>query len=289
MRTLKLLQLLILTMLVVSSCSSLPGRADTRTLVIKNKAAGYQDDGIRQYNSGRYNQALDLFELAYQLNASIDNGEGMVLTLNSIGKTKMSELKYVEALEFFEKAIIMSERINDRLLILRSRGNLGDYYSKIGELDTAYELLFREMENQKSINSEESAYIAHSLSLILRKKGNYDEALVYLEQSLNFNKKEKAYRALAADYYMLASINSLQKKYPDAFFYAKEALHFDKMIEYSQGIASDLDALSIISDKMGNLIEAENYKKRSEAVLNAISNINEIEIEETELDNNQAQ
>jgi len=282
----KLLLALSLLAVIFSSCSSLPGRTEIRSLEIKNRAAGYHDNGISQYNSGRYSQALDLFDLAYQLNTSVDYEEGIILTLNSIGKTKLAESKYEEAYEAFAKALVIAERINNRSLVLNTKGNLGDYYSKSGELETAYNLLHEELISEKSVKSEESAYLAHSISLILRKQGKYDEALAYVNQSLTYNRKNRTYRALAADYYMMASIHSLQKKYTDAMVYALEALKYDKMIEYSQGIAADLEALSLISEKINHSEEAEIYKKRSVAVLEAIGIINEIENEQIELDNN---
>jgi len=281
------LYLLIVLFFLASSCSSLPGKEETGTLEVKNKAAGYQKDGISQFNSGRYEQALDMFKLAYQLNASIDNEEGMVLTLNSLGKTKLAELEEDESFEYFTRALIIAERLNDEFLLMQTKGNIADFYIKLDKIDKAYSLLNEEYNKIKSVNNEESAYIAHNLSLVLRKQKKYDEALLYLNQSLTYNLKNNALMALAGDYYMKASIHSLQKKYTEAFEYAKKALYYDKMIEYSRGIAADLDALSIISFKMGNKEDAESYKTRSTAVLEAIANINSIEVENIELDANQ--
>ena len=289
MSRIKLVSAVFFIILIISSCSTLPGKVDTRTLEIKNKAAEYQKDGITQYNAGRYSQALDLFDLAYNLNASVDNEKGIVITLNSIGKTKLAESEYDNALNLFHSALLIAERLEDDLLILRTIGNLGDYYIKIGEVDSAYELLISKFGTIDSIKNEESAYLAHSLSLIFRKKGQYDEALIYLNQSLKYNLKEDAYRALAADYYMLASINSLQSNYLEARTYAEEALKYDKMIEYPQGIAADLLALSIISEKMGNHEDSEVFKKRADTVLNAIGSINKIENEQSEPENDQTQ
>jgi len=274
---------------VFISCSTLPGKEDDRSLVIKNRAAEYQKNGIAHYNAGRYTLALDLFELAYQLNASIDNQDGMILTHNSIGRTKLAEFKNEEALEYFKSGLVIAERINEKKLILLTKGNIGDYYIKIDDLDSAFSLLNTEMESMKSVKDEESANLAHLFSLILRKQKKYIEALEYLNKSLNFNLKNKFYRPLAADYYMLASIFSLQEKYSEALLYAEEALKYDKMIEYSQGIATDLEALAIISEKNGNLEDAEIYNKRAEIVLEAIGNINQIEKEQSDLDNNQSQ
>ncbi len=279
--------LFVLIFLSITSCSSLPGRKETRTLDRRNKAAGYQQDGITQFNSGRFAQALDLFELAYELNASIDYEEGIVLTLNSMGKTKLSESKNEEAFNLFSKALLIVERLNNELLLMRTKGNIADFYIKNAEIDKAYEILQVMLVNIDGIKNEESAYLAHTMSLVLRKKGQYDEALSYLSSSLSYNQKNNAYRALAEDYYMMSSINSLQKKYPEAFEYAQKALEYDKMIEYSPGIAADLEALSLIAKKMGKKDESELYLKRSLAVLDAIANINKIENELTELDENQ--
>ncbi len=286
----KIIVLIIIPIIsVFFSCSSLPGKVDPRSLAVKNKAASYLKDGITQYNSGRYTQAIDLFQLAYQLNASVDNEVGIVVALNSIGKTKLAQGKTDEAFTLFNQALTTSERLEDEQLLLRTKGNLGDYYTKTGELDNAISVLKSELDKIEKIENEESAYIAHSYSLILRKKGEYDKALTNLNRSLDYNLKEDAFRPLASDYYMMASILSLKGNYSEALLYALNALKYDKMIEYPQGIAEDLDALSIISGKLDNIIDSDIYKKRAIAVREAIGNTVEREKLESELENNQTQ
>ncbi|MDA3810590.1 MAG: tetratricopeptide repeat protein [Spirochaetaceae bacterium] len=284
-----LLLLLIISITTFFSCSSLPGKKEERTLDIRNNATEYLKKGITYYNSGRYKQALDFFDLALQLNTSIDNEEGNIRTLNSIGKTKLAEIKHDDAFKYFEQAMVIAERIEDYKLILLTKGNLVDYHIKIENLESALVLLNSEINALNDIKDEESAYLAHNYSLILRKQKKYEESLEYLYKSLKFNEKNKAYRGLAADYYMLASIRSLQMKYEEAKKYALEALKFDKLIEFPQGIASDLQALAIISEKSGNMIDAEVYNKRSQAVLDAIGNINQLENEQTDLDHSLTQ
>lgn len=283
---LKTFIVILLFNLSFTACSSLPGTKETRTLNTRNKAAGYQQDGILQFNSGRFAQALDLFDLAYQLNTSIDYEEGIVLTLNSIGKTKLAETKLTEAFETFSKALLIAVSLDNELLILRTKGNMADYYIKSDDIEKAFDILIDALENIDGIKNEESAYLTHTMSLVLRKMSQFEEALNYLDPSLTYNQKNNAYRALAEDYYMMSSIYSLQKKYKEALAYALKALEYDKMIEYSPGIAADLEALSLISAKMGNDVESSLLMKRSNAVLDAISNINKIENELTELDEN---
>ncbi|MBI9098966.1 MAG: tetratricopeptide repeat protein [Spirochaetaceae bacterium] len=285
----KILILFLILSFISNSCSSLPGKKDLRSLEIKNKAVKFQKDGISQFNAGRYKQALDFFNIAFLLSASIDNEEGLVLTLNSIGRTKLAESENEEAYESFSKALIIAERLGDSLLIMKTIGNLADYYIMTGDLDRAFSLLTDSLEEADGIKSTESAYLAHTLSLVFRKRGEYDESLEYLNKSLTYNLKNNAFRALASDYYMMASIYSLQLNYNEALHFAQEALKYDKMIEYSQGIAADLEALAIISGKMGNTEISEIYLNRSIAVLNAINNVNELEVQKLDPNNDLVQ
>lgn len=264
------------------SCSSLPGKKDVRTLDTKNKAAEYLKSGIAQFNGGRYSRALDLFELAYQFNASVDHEEGVVAAMNSIGRTYLFEGKGEEALEIFESALKTSIRLNDRPLIMATKANLSDYYVKEEDFQTAETLLVEELNTYGKIDTSESALLAHNLSLVLRKGERYEEALIWLNQSLAFNSKNDFFRALAADYYMLSSIYSLMGQYETAYQNALSALEFDKMIEYPQGIASDLEALSIITGKMGRDDESLSYSERQKAVLEALKAINQISDEQSE-------
>lgn len=285
----RIVYVLLIVLWVCSSCSSLPGKKEIRTVDIRNKAAEYHKDGINQFNSGRYAQALDLFDLAYKLNASIDYEEGLAITLNSIGRTKLATGEKSVSLEAFTKALSVSERLNNIALIQTSKNNLAEYYLNEEDLINAYDILSEELADSDVSKSKENAKLAHTLSLVLRKQGKYDEALIYLNRSLKYNMKNDMYRGLAADYYMLASIYSLRSKYDEALNYALEALKNDKIIEFSHGIAADLEALSIISSKMGSKEDAEIYKMRAQTVLDAISTLNKIDDDNRVSDNTQVQ
>lgn len=271
-----------LLLITVASCSSLPGKKDVRTVETKNKAAEFLKDGIGQFNAGRYSRALELFELAFQLNASVDHEEGIVASMNSIGRTYLIEGNTEKAFEIFDQALTIAVRLNDRALIMATKANLSDYYVKEEILKEADTLLREELDTYGKIDSPESALLAHNLSLVLRKEKKYDEALIWLNQSMAYNLKNDFFRALAADYYMLASIYSLMEQYNPAYQNALLALEYDKMIEYPQGIASDLEALSIISGKMGDEENERIYAERNKAVLDALRTINRIKNEQPE-------
>jgi len=268
---------LIMTLFLFAGCSSLPGKKEFRALDTRNKAAEYLKNGTVQFNNGRYDRALELFQVSYRLNASIDHEEGIVAVSNSIGKTYILEKRFNEAKSLLDKAMKIALRLNNRALIQASAGNLADYFLKTDKLEEAEGLLRENLSSPDSVNTDESALLSHKLALLLRKRGEFDEALLFLQSSLKYNEKNSLYKALASDYYLMASIHSLMKDYEQAEFFGKEALRYDKMIEFSQGIASDLDALSTIMQRAGKEEEASVYAERYERAMSAISALNKID------------
>ncbi|MBN2656640.1 MAG: tetratricopeptide repeat protein [Spirochaetales bacterium] len=266
----------------MSGCSTLPGKKETKNVEIRNKAAEYLKNGNAQFNMGRYGRALELFEMAEQLNASLDYEEGLVAVYNSIGQTLLMAGRFDDALDILNSAMAISVRLDINLLIMKTSGNLADYYIKVGNLAEAERILRDVLPSPQSVDSAESALAAHKFSLLMRKQGNLNEALTYLESSIKYNEKNKLYKALGTDYYLMASIYSLKKEYDQAVFFGEEALRYDKMVEFAQGIAADLEALSIIYKKAGREPEAEIFARRYEKAKTAIIILNKIEEDQVE-------
>ncbi|MBB6478625.1 tetratricopeptide repeat protein [Spirochaeta isovalerica] len=274
------LTFVLFVLILLAGCSSLPGKKETKNVELKNKAADYLKNGTSQYNAGRYSRALDFFEKAEQLNASLDYEEGLVAVYNSIGQTKMMEGLFEEAIDYLNDALEIALRLENEALILSTTGNLADYYMKVEDLDEAERILRDSLPSPDDADSDEKAMLAQKFSLLLRKKGLYNESLAFLESSVSYHEKNKQYKALASDYYMMASVYSLKREYDRAVFFGEEALRYDKLVEFSQGIAADLQALSIILEKAGREAESRIYAQRYEKARKAINAINNTEDEQ---------
>ncbi len=96
-----------------------------------------------------------------------------------------------------------------------------------------------------------------------RTLGNYAKALEYFDKSLQINTANKLIESAAADYYMIASVYSLQARYEEAVKSAETALSLDKKIESSPGIAQDLYALGLIETRRKDLAAAYDYFQRA--------------------------
>ena len=101
--------------------------------------------------------------------------------------------------------------------------------------------------------------------------GDLAKAREDLEKSLAINLAHKLAEETAADYYMLASLDSKQGNLDSAMKNAELALATDKKIENSIGIAMDLYALGVISSKRKDMAAAYDYFQRSYLVSTTLS------------------
>jgi tetratricopeptide (TPR) repeat protein len=105
--------------------------------------------------------------------------------------------------------------------------------------------------------------------------GNLAEALASYKTSLDINLAKKLNAEAASDYYMIASVHSLQGDFGEADRNAQLALAFDKKVENSPGIGQDLYALGLIARKRKDLAAAFDYFQRSYLVYTTVGLVTE--------------
>ena len=87
---------------------------------------------------------------------------------------------------------------------------------------------------------------------------------------MEINLASKLTEQAASDYYMIASVHSLDGRYDDAIRNATLALTLDKQIEDSRAIAKDLHALGLIASKKGDAAAAFEYFQRAYLVFTTL-------------------
>jgi len=247
---------------VLLSCSSAPKQSDT-VITVKRQADQDAASGESYYRQGRYPLALQFFSQALSQYTSVDDGEGVVRSYNSVGKC------YV-ALGSFDDAERMFQRAHDRAredtpsLRFDSSVALAELYLARGDPARAREILMEEQKGDaRGRSPQQTAQLLHDLGTAEKNLGNSDAALAWLEQSLKINVAGKYLAEAASDYYMIASVHSREGRYDDALASAGRALALDKQVESSPGIAKDLYALGVISAKKGDQQAAFDYLQRA--------------------------
>ena len=81
---------------------------------------------------GLYPEALEQFQKALVIRREIEDRAGEDVTLNNIGSIYWNQGRYSEALEQYQDALIIQQEIGDRLLEGTTSHNIGSIYHKQG-------------------------------------------------------------------------------------------------------------------------------------------------------------
>jgi tetratricopeptide (TPR) repeat protein len=261
--------------LLLAACSSAPKKSDTATDV-KNRAAQAALSGNTYYRQGRYELALQFFTQALNENLSVDNEAGVVQSYNSIGRVYLAVGMNDEAESAFVKASAIAVRLGGEPLFVTSN-NLGELYLRRGDARGAVEIFERVLAGSlKDVQPDQVGLLYHNLGSAYKATGELDEALAWLRKALAINLAEKLYEEAAADYYMIASVQSKQGDYAAAAKNAELALENDKRMENALGVTKDLLALGLIASRAGDSAVAHGYFERSYLAATALGSTADI-------------
>ena len=252
------------------SCSSAPAKTDTVT-AMKSQASQNAAYGDGYYKQGRYDLALQFYQQALNEYTSVDDAAGIVQVYNDIGMAYVALGSFGTAEPILLKARERAREVNPQLVLATSI-NLGELYLARGDaaqaLATFQEALALPAEARTPVRT---AILYHDIGTAQKTLGEMAPALASFAKSLEINLANTFVQEAAGDYYMIASVHSLQANYDEAIRNALLALSLDKQIESSPAIAKDLYALGLITTKKGDMAAAYDYFQRSYLVYTTLS------------------
>jgi tetratricopeptide (TPR) repeat protein len=256
-------------LLLVAACSTAPKQTDEVTAV-KTQAAQDSTTGEGYLRQGRSVLALQFFTQSLSEYTSIDDEQGIITAYNAVGKTYMAMGSLDMAEDMFTRARDRARAFSPALLFV-STNNLGELFLARGDAAKALALFEEALAMPASSRSpQQEGILHHNLGTAQKNLGNLEEALASYKTSLDINLAKKLNAEAASDYYMIASVRSLQGDYAEADRNAQLALTFDKRIENSPGIGQDLFALGLIARKRADLATAFDYFQRSYLVFTTV-------------------
>jgi tetratricopeptide (TPR) repeat protein len=256
-------------LLAVAACSTAPKQTD-EVIRVKTQAAQDSTTGDGYLRQGRHALALQFYTQSLSEYTSIDDEAGIIASYNAVGRTAMAMGSLVMAEDMFTRARERSRTTSPSLLFV-STNNLGELFLVRGEAARALALFQEAIALPASARDPRQDGIArHNIGTAQKNLGNLAEALASYQASLEINLSKKFSEEAASDYYMIASVRSLQGDYGEADRNAQLALVLDKRIENSPGIGQDLFALGLIAKKRKDTAGSFDYFQRSYLVYTAV-------------------
>lgn len=254
------------------ACSSAPPPKE-EVFEKRNLATQYMEFGNRYYQDTDYPQALQLYLLAKNYFASVDDTEGIIGAYNAIGKTYLQLGNPAEAETHIKLALDIAKASRKDRFILQTVNHLAGIYLQRGDFSQAHSLLeeYRPLLPGNPPWTVEHGVYYHNKGVALQALKKYQEAEQVVSQAVAINLELKNYGELASNYYLLALIRQNQGSLTQAITDAETALKYDKQMENSLGIAQDLLLLGFLKEKTGNSTEAFDFYSRSFLVYRSLN------------------
>jgi len=231
----------------------------------KNKIITYLDiatiyTGINLDSSKIYTKK------AYELSKAEKNDSLSIKSLASLGFRHFESGNYENAINFFNEALKISEKIKDSTSIADITNGFAIVYSKKGDLKKSIEYNFKTLNIYEQIN--DSLGIGNSLMNIgwdYRKLKEFDKSLVYNLKSLKvYEDLDNTLRVAMVNNNIAGTQNELGN-YEKAIDYSKKSKEYFTKLGYKRFTAYPISVMAVAFDSLQKpIIAQKNYKEAIE-------------------------
>lgn len=144
--------------------------------------------GTRLRGQGRYDEALASYRLSQRVSAQIAYPIGVATAEVGFGSVYAYQLDYAKALDYFSRALALSDNLDDRNLRLSILNNLGGMYQNLGETALALDFYRRSLAlAEASGNQDVAISTLRNLGTLFYRQGNYAAAMSHLQKSITLS------------------------------------------------------------------------------------------------------
>jgi tetratricopeptide (TPR) repeat protein len=152
----------------------------------QGKAATLHCLGMIYANQGKIDQAIALFQQSIEIEGKIGYEQGKAATLHCLGMIYANQGKIDQAIALYQQSLEIKENIGDVQGKAATLHQLAGIYANQGEIDQAIALYQQSLEIKEKIGNVQGKAITLAMmgQLLADEKGDYQQGLAYLEQSL---------------------------------------------------------------------------------------------------------
>lgn len=246
---------------VLASCSSAP-KPVAEVVARKNQAAEYSKLGDGFLAKRDYASALRFYEESLRENRAVDNVEGVVISMNSVGRVYLAAGRLDDAEATFREALDYAGPLKNPSFRALALANLGEALYARGEADAAMEA-FQEAVPLSARDERTLAVLLHDRAVVYRDRGEWESAESDLRRAAGINQRLKRLAEYGANLYLLGNIAHKKGNTQSALDLLRQALEADRKAENSAGIAADLEALAVLSRGQSAGEDAFHYYRRA--------------------------
>lgn len=232
-------------------------------------------DLSEEYYYIQLNRSLDYAEKALLLSRKLNNKIGIARSLNNLAKVCIEQGNYEDAQKFSEESLQIYKQLDLKGGIASNLTNEGLILHYRG----AYEKALDYYQQAIDLNKKDSNHVAKNMNYIGRvyqNQSNYDIAMEHFVNALRISESRNDKAEIANSLGKISEIHSLQNNYKEAIEYATQALHINKETGNKRGLEANLNNLGDVHLKLGEYEKALQYFQESLKLLQEIAKKQEI-------------
>ena len=227
--------------------------------------AYYYRAGIRRHLLGRTFDAIKDYKVAETIAEDADDELLKNMVYDNLAYANYNCLNPLLILEYSQKYLESSRKMNDSVMILRSLQFCASAYAYMDQSDSAYACIIRSMDYIDLADSILRAAIYHNIAAMYEQKGDTENARKYLEKWKN----EKAASSFKG-YETMARLLEAQGHYQEAIEAARKCLtEKDPLVR-----SNSMELLSKLYEKIGDKSAALDMKRQKDAFTDSVMKAN---------------
>ena len=230
----------------------------------KAEADQLLQQGIQQYQTSQFREALQSWEKALQIYREIKDRQGEVNSLGNLGVAYQSLGQYEKVIEYLQQTLNIAREIPDRQGEAYALGNLGIAYDSLGQYARAIEYYQQLLDIAREIQDRpgEAASLS-GLGNAYDSLGQYQKAIEYLQRSLAIAREIPDQQREAYSLNALGNAYRSLGQYQEAIEYHQQSLVITREIKDLQGEAASLDNLGLAYRSLGQYQKAIKFHRQS--------------------------
>lgn len=251
-------------------------KAKERDSSLPDESPWWIDDaiGTRLWRTGKYPEALALFEkaLVYHRKTGDKHREG--IALNSIGIVLNCQGQIEQAMEYYEQSLKISREIDDRRGVGATLNNIGLIYRHLGKFELAKQYLDQALSIYHEIGDQRGESNAlNCIGILHSNQERYDLAMEYYEQSLTIKREvgERSGQGIVLN--CIGQVYSIKGQFAMAMNYFEQSLTIKREVNDRRGEGYTLNCIgqSYSDQKKYNL--AMQYYEQSLQITREVGDI----------------
>jgi len=170
------------------------------------------------------------------------------------------ELHPSSSLEYYKKALIISQKIANEKYEYKILLRIGTTYKEVGYYKQALEYYLSALKfAENSHNSQELSFVYNELGIVYASLGKYDESLSYFTKHIKNQEENLNRKKMIIAYNNVANIHFSKKDYEEAINYCKKAISIEIELKDTFSHTFTLNNLGLI------YLDMQDYSKSLES------------------------